>query len=600
MKSLNPSALTPSISVTKVTEPEPMRSPVSYEEGRSRSLLALPQPGPPPRKGVNLAQVTPEQPMRVGITGAVTVEGDDPAILAQMRGVVMGFDSGGPSLSAMPQGGETFTSDGQFGGLAGNEEESPTYIAQIRMPEEEKEKMKGDVVPSSFLPPPRRRQIAPDAGSPLPLSSLMWGGSEATAEKIASSPIGFPTSESHFSNIVKPRLDGPGPTKNRYEVPVGNWERVGMLAGTEDLPEDQYIWQSSLRPYLDEPWRARVKKTYEKMSEKQKKEIDLNVRRSTADRSSQIRNMLKSHRGVLEFEKSDRIKAATDGEIKAATDDKIKAATDDEMKAATDDVLRVATDDEIKGATVMPEELRPVDMKSLLLPVSKRSANVFPPSMHRSSRSISLPELVKSEKESPRRYASLAASPRRLSPNISARQSIATISSKDPSTCMKFENQEMRHTKNENEGFAILSEWKGVPKLSESRLQVTEEIPVGVNNLNRAIEAVTAIVHGASSFVATPIPKIPISPVGVSVSTDFPKLLFQHEQTVRNITQLKYTQNDDFKTYSNVHRSRSPFQRTRQVQPTLDKRHPQKAIVGRPLCVFRSSRQTIRRDHRLT
>lgn len=364
-------------------EPDQKRS-------RSGSLLEIPIPGKalPARKGVNLAHVSPEVPVQVQIAGAATVE-RDLSLLSQMRRVmggneqrpameatVVGSDvtyAHPPAVFGYSQGGEDFDQFNKTCMKHAEEDESPTYIAEIKMPKEEIKERKMEI-PITYLPPPRRRQIKPDAGSPIPLSSLLWGGAESDTNRIATQSVNYPTSEPIFANAVRHNRNGP--TQDRYEVPIGDWERVGMSAGTEDIPEEQLIWRSSLRPWLNENWRIRVKANFNTMMDRVeqhgRREVDINVIRSTRERSFQINNLLKKHRNVLGFERNAEMVLDTE-ELRGKTIRKVHSS--EPQKTNPDSVSALEAfrsiepvgqeaSQEVKEATIAPEYMQSLERQT--------------------------------------------------------------------------------------------------------------------------------------------------------------------------------------------------------------------------------------------
>lgn len=221
------------------------------------------------------AQVPAETPVTVNVRGTATLEGDT-SLLSDM-GRVIGLS---PAQTGMPPMYYPYPSPAQLGAPQADtasaypqeaftrdiaEQNIPDYVAELKMPSEEEDETRR-LAPTTYLPPPHRSQLPPDAGSPLPLSSLAWGGAEATESTIVN-PTGYPTGSAHFSTVWNPEKDK-GKARHRFEQPAANWETLGMLAGTEDISVAQLEWQRSLRPYLSVPWRTRVEKTFHKMRER--------------------------------------------------------------------------------------------------------------------------------------------------------------------------------------------------------------------------------------------------------------------------------------------------------------------------------------------
>lgn len=302
------------------------------------------------------AHVAAETPVTLELRGTATMEGDT-RLLSEM-GRVIGIDSGhgsGVPLYAAPMPGYPVsypaqldapqaTTDSQYRQdlMDRSSDDHPDYVAELRMPEEEQEERRG-LAPVTYLPPPRRSQLPPDAGSPLPLSSLAWGGAGAT-EATVSKVTSYPSDQAHFTKVEIPMNNGADVhPRHRFEQPAANWEALGMLAGTEDISQSQRQWQRSLRPYLDIPWRKRVSKTFDIMCQR----INAQGARSSHEMS----------RAVTE-------------PTSESLDLRVLASTDSTAKNDVEDIKPAASEDELRTASIGPERLVTMEARTELSTLS--------------------------------------------------------------------------------------------------------------------------------------------------------------------------------------------------------------------------------------
>lgn len=296
----------PAISVSPASPPDvpsdTSTPPTEEVSPRTKPLLQVPK----------LAAAEPEDRIRADARGQATIEGDlsllqeisrmahpmrepqQPAVtiaygvpVGPPPPAAFGYPEGGVPPAAAPPPKEA------------EEQAAPTYIAEIRVPKEE-EAQPPTYVPRVHLPPPHREKLPPDAGSPLPLSSLLWGGAEGSPATQGRHQL--PTTEAHFQEIRRPEAETK--PRDRFEQPIRDWETMGLMAGAEDVPRDQVVWRSKLRPYLDKPWRERVQSTFIEMQQYQRLERRASSQEALERpaRVSQVRDVLKTQRQLKEFE----------------------------------------------------------------------------------------------------------------------------------------------------------------------------------------------------------------------------------------------------------------------------------------------------------
>jgi hypothetical protein len=151
---------------------------------------------------------------------------------------------------------------------------------------DEKSQKKLQLLSNSFFPPPNRKKFPPDAGSPLSLHSLCFGGAEASYRHsifpVCDAECQCTKKENNLENSERNEL------RSTPEVSF-NYTDINKFQQSDEVTQNHLEWKNSLRSYLNVPWKTRAQKKLKSFLRQ------LHEQNLPKNRENRLKGSIKSH-----------------------------------------------------------------------------------------------------------------------------------------------------------------------------------------------------------------------------------------------------------------------------------------------------------------